>query len=198
MKLRRIVFMTFLVRACSFTTTPAPTTSDLTLSPECSNYKFLNESDRAQTYNKSSPVLCDATTQGWYRFGGGAGNQMPESCVNKGHCGTQGPGWLNGSHPSVDEGAVTLKVCFNWRSFCCLFETYITVRNCGGFFVYRLRPALICDSRYCGNGLTPTAETTERPTRGTTAIFSHLPTNLPTKEFSPIPWRPSLVTPQRK
>lgn len=130
---------------------------------ECSNYKFLNESDRAQSYNKSSPVLCDATTQGWYRFGGGAGNQMPEYCVNKEHCGTQGPGWLNGSHPSAREGAVRRKVCFHWRSFCCLFETYITVRNCGEFFVYKLTPVHICDSRYCGNGLTPTP--------GSNAIF---------------------------
>lgn len=126
---------------------------------ECFNYKFLNESDRAQSYNKSSPVLCDATTQGWYRFSGGAGNKMPEYCVNKEHCGTQGPGWLNGSHPSAREGAVRRKVCFHWRNFCCLFETYVTVRNCGEFFVYKLTPVHICDSRYCGNGLTPTTGT---------------------------------------
>ena len=88
---------------------------------------------------------------------------MPESCVNTGHCGTHGPGWLNGSHPSMDEGAVRRKVCFHWRSLCCLFETYITVRNCGEFFVYRLTPVHICDSRYCGNGLTPTP--------GSNAIF---------------------------
>ena len=130
---------------------------------ECSNHKFLNESDRAQTFNKSSPVLCDATTQGWYRFGGGAGNQMPESCVNTGHCGTQGPGWLNGSHPFVDKGVVRRKVCFHWPGFCCLFETYITVRNCGEFFVYRLTPVHICNLRYCGNGLTTTP--------GSNAIF---------------------------
>lgn len=40
---------------------------------------------------------------------------MPEYCVNNEHCGTQGPGWLNGSHPSAREGAVTRKVCFHWR-----------------------------------------------------------------------------------
>lgn len=130
---------------------------------ECTNYKFLNEPDRSKTYNKSSPVVCDVRVLGWYRFGGGAGDQMPECCVSVGHCGTHAPGWLNGSHPSVADGAVKRKVCFHWPSFCCLFQLYITVRNCGAFYVYKLIPPHICDSRYCGNGLTPTT--------GSNAIF---------------------------
>ena len=79
---------------------------------------------------------------------------MAESCVDRYRCGTYYPGWLNGSHPTVNEGAVQRRVCFRDREyggFCCLFSIYIRVRNCGGFYVYQLKP-LLCDFLYCGNG----------------------------------------------
>ena len=97
----------------------------------------------------------------WYRFSGAAGNQMAESCVDMYRCGTYYPGWLNGSHPTVNEGAVQRRVCFGdysrdccfggYSRDCCLLSVYIRVRNCGGFFVYQLKP-LLCGFRYCGNG----------------------------------------------
>ena len=88
----------------------------------------------------------------WYRFSGAAGNQMAESCVDISHCGTYVPGWLNGSHPTVNEGAVQRRVCFTFRGNCCFFPVYIRVRNCGGFYVYQLKPLTLCNLRYCGNG----------------------------------------------
>ena len=94
----------------------------------------------------------------WYRFSGAAGNQMAESCVDMFRCGTTTPGWLNGSHPTVNEGAVQRRVCLSYFTDCCLSSTYIRVRNCGGFFVYQLKPLTYCYSRYCGDGygsLTP-------------------------------------------
>ena len=120
---------------------------------ECFSYRYLKEPDRAMTYNESRPLICDSGLSGWYRFGGLAGNQMPESCVDKLRCGTHAPGWLNGSHPSVGEGAVRRKVCFHWSNRCCRWSTYISVRNCGGFFVYKLQRPPACTLRYCGNGL---------------------------------------------
>ena len=125
---------------------------------ECSNYKYLNESNRAETYKHHGLFLhlCDRALSGWYRFGGEAGHQMPESCVNTGHCGTKAPGWLNGNHPTVTDGAVERKVCFHFSSLishCCLYSTYIKVRNCGRFYVYKLESPPRCDLRYCGNGL---------------------------------------------
>ena len=119
---------------------------------ECSSYRFLNETDRAMSYNKRSPLVCDRGLSGWYRFGGKAGNQMPESCVPKLRCGTHAPGWLNGSHPSVAVGAVRRKVCFHWGNGCCQWSTYIEVRNCSGFYVYKLHRPPACTLRYCGNG----------------------------------------------
>ncbi|KAL9987886.1 hypothetical protein ACROYT_G002264 [Oculina patagonica] len=141
----------------------------------CSNYRFLNESNRAKTYNKPSPYICDSSLSGWYRFGGEAGSQMPESCVKERHCGTHAPGWLNGSHPTVADGAVKRKVCFHWSKRCCRWSTVIEVRNCGGFYVYKLHRPPACTLRYCGNGLSPTTAST--------------PTSKPT--IQPSPTRPN-------
>ena len=88
----------------------------------------------------------------WYRFSGGAGNKMAESYVSMHHCKTHIPGWLNGSHPTVNEGAVQRRVCFTAYSDRCWSPTLIRVRNCGGFYVYQLKPVIGCYVRYCGNG----------------------------------------------
>ena len=123
---------------------------------ECSNYGFLNESNRAMTYVSSSiGNLCDSALSGWYRFSGEAGTQMADSCPKIHHCSTDSPGWLNGTHPTVAEGIVQRKVCFLQHlngTDCCYFSKDISVRNCGAFYVYRLDPPR-CYSRYCGNGL---------------------------------------------
>ncbi|XP_068743526.1 uncharacterized protein [Montipora capricornis] len=127
-----------------------------TVSNECYNYGFLNESNRAMTYvNRSNGNLCDSTLSGWYRFSGEAGTQMADSCPKIHHCSTDSPGWLSGTHPTVAEGIVQRKVCFLQHlngTDCCYFSKNISVRNCGAFYVYRLDPPR-CYSRYCGNGL---------------------------------------------
>ena len=94
---------------------------------------------------------------------------MAESCVDRYHCGAYFPGWLNGSHPAVDDGAVQRRVCFGYFYYhynhyhhyyyytrsCCEYSIYISVRNCGGFYVYKLKPVTACNLRYCGNGFVP-------------------------------------------
>ena len=130
----------------------------------CSKYKILSEPSRAASYyNKSDSSGNDKDLSGWYRFGGEAGNQMAVSCVTQYHCGATYPGWLSGSHPSVADGKVDRKVCFNIKkNNCqlCLLSIDITVRNCsGGFYVYKLVEPPLSESlslRYCGNGLPPT------------------------------------------
>ena len=119
----------------------------------CSNYTTLNESNRAMTYNRSISYLCDANLNGWYRFNGEAGTQMADSCVNVYHCGTESPGWLNGTHPDLNDGAVKRQVCFSSFDNCCHHSNEITVQHCGGFFVYKLERQFQCNLRYCGNGL---------------------------------------------
>ena len=97
----------------------------------------------------------------WYRFSGAAGNQMAESCVEVYRCGTRYPGWLNGSLPTVNEWVVQRRVCFSAHFSCCYFSTYIRVRNCGGFYVYQLKPLTYCYLRYCGNGYVSSTPTTQ-------------------------------------
>ncbi|XP_067057989.1 uncharacterized protein [Acropora muricata] len=130
------------------------------LSSECYNYAVLDQSNRAITYRGASH-FCDSRLSGWYRFVGKAGSKMPHSCVSERRCGTNGPGWLVGRHPSVSEGVARRRVCFGgsrgwfYRSSCCRWSTYISVRNCGTFFVYKLRRPPTCNLRYCGDGIPP-------------------------------------------
>jgi len=76
---------------------------------------------------------------------------MPDQVVPTHHCGTHAPGWLNGLHPTVAEGAVKRKVCFHWSSNPCYWYRDIRVRNCGGYYVYELWRTPTCHLRYCGN-----------------------------------------------
>ncbi|XP_074612981.1 protein sidekick-2-like isoform X2 [Acropora palmata] len=134
--------------------------------PECSNYQFLNHSSRAVTYNHSVLTHCNDSINllGWYRFGGEAGTQMADNCVKIRHCGSRFPGWLSGGHPSVSDSAVMRKVCFTGYSDCCQYSTFISVRNCNGFYIYKLSPiypSYYCNLRYCSsNGFEPPTSTT--------------------------------------
>ena len=155
---------------------------------ECYHYTFLNESSRANSfYNISIDFLCDDDLNGWYRFGGDAGKQMADSCVPEFRCGAELPGWLNGSHPEIAEGAVRRKVCFRYKNNCCEYSTSITVRNCGGFYVYHLGKPPICNFRYCGNGTHKPSENLNFPYNlrcllfSTSSSLSHQP--LPPSQF---------------
>ena len=122
---------------------------------ECSNYQFLNDCSRAVTYQRVFSY-CNDTTKllGWYRFGGEAGTRMADTCVKQRHCGAWNPGWLSGEHPSVSDGAVMRKVCFTGYRGCCQYSTFISVRNCNRFYIYKLSPVYpyySCNFRYCSS-----------------------------------------------
>ncbi|KAL9987825.1 hypothetical protein ACROYT_G002193 [Oculina patagonica] len=121
---------------------------------ECVHHSYLEDSERAMGFYNGyhGYYQCDSHLSGWYRFRGAAGDQMPTSCVGKNRCSSHAPGWLNGAHPSVADGAVYATVCFHWSSGCCTWSTSIRVRNCSGFYVYELGPTPACWLRYCGNG----------------------------------------------
>ena len=87
----------------------------------------------------------------WYRMTGDSGDQIPESCVPMRRCGTRAPGWLNGSHPSLQEGVVARQVCYHRTGGCCQWKNNIQIRNCGDFYVYELQKPPTCSLRYCGN-----------------------------------------------
>lgn len=119
---------------------------------ECSNYTVNTEADRSVSFPKRhSAYKCDRGTlvPGWYRFNGTTGSKIPSNCVAKSMCNTDATGWLNGAHPTLQEGVVSRKVCFHWGSNCCNWAVTIQVRNCGLFFVYKLVDPGHCHLRYC-------------------------------------------------
>ncbi|XP_036071298.1 oncoprotein-induced transcript 3 protein isoform X2 [Oryzias melastigma] len=121
----------------------------------CSAYFSLNEPWRNTEFhvNQSSGVpLCDSHVSGeWYRFTGLAGDAMPTFCIPENHCGTHAPVWLNGSHPQLQDGVVTLPVCASFNDNCCQWNASVDVKACpGGYFVYRLPKPAVCFHVYCG------------------------------------------------
>jgi len=129
------------------------------------NYNELNEPHRSTGYKHGFPEkpLCDIhLAEGWYRFTSGAGGRMPESCPDRLSCGTVVPIWMNGKHPTVDEGTVIRKACGNFANEeagqadpCCEHSVNIAVKNCGSYFVYYLTPTPSCPVAYCAGDIPP-------------------------------------------
>ena len=80
---------------------------------------------------------------------GAAGTAMPTACVPTHRCGTHAPGWLQGGHPTEEQGVVTKKVCFHWSGNCCKWSVNIRVRDCGEFYVYNFPKTPVCYLKYC-------------------------------------------------
>ena len=116
----------------------------------CQLYTVLEDVDRDITHVTQSPKCDQRLIQGWYRFLNDPGIRMPTSCPRKYRCGTKFPGWLNGDHPTVDEGVVTREVCLHRNDCSCKEIIYgIKVKNCGSFYVYNLFGGPSCSWRYC-------------------------------------------------
>lgn len=119
---------------------------------KCSGYTWLTESSRNKN-SGSVTIGCDSSLSGWYRFGGAAGTKIATSCVPINKCGTHAPGWMNGAHPTIDDGEVTRTVCYHYFGHCCKWSNNIEVVNCGQYYVYKLMstpPSHPCNLRYCG------------------------------------------------
>ncbi|XP_072893542.1 uncharacterized protein [Hemitrygon akajei] len=86
---------------------------------------------------------------GWYRFNSSGGWKIPETVVPQGRCSGETSGWLHGPHPNVGEGEVTRTVCFTVGEYACQWSQEIKVKNCSGYFVYRLWPIPWDHAVYC-------------------------------------------------
>lgn len=118
----------------------------------CNIYTALNESRRSinSSWERGQTPLCDRRLRrGWYRFTSFGGTQMPQTAVTDFRCGTHDPVWLSGSHPTMAEGIVTAKACITSFGNTCSDHLYITIKNCGDYFVYYLKPLYYCASAYC-------------------------------------------------
>ena len=118
----------------------------------CYHYENLSEANRKIDYlTPPGSELCDyKLPEGWYRFVGAAGTKMLTTRVQAFRCGTDRPGWLDGTHPTVEDGEVQRKVCFSDRATGCKYSTKIFVKNCGSNYIYEHKNLPICYSRYCG------------------------------------------------
>ena len=85
----------------------------------------------------------------WYRFQEPAGTQMADSVVPDYHCGTYASGWLNGTHPAVLGENVIRQVCFSYDGDCWR-STDVEIKNCGLYYLYKLKRTPSCSYKYCG------------------------------------------------
>jgi hypothetical protein len=59
---------------------------------------------------------------------------------------------MSGDHPTVAEGKVVRKACYEYKGDCCFKSNNIEVVNCGEqYYVYKLSPSPSCNLRYCGS-----------------------------------------------
>ena len=117
----------------------------------CYHYKNLSDANRKISYaTPTDSELCDYPLPlGWYRFVGAAGTKMPTTRVPAYRCGTKWSGWLDGAHPTVEDGEVPRKVCFSGHSFYCKTIIHIYAKNCSSYYIYKLFQPPSCASRFC-------------------------------------------------
>ncbi|KAL7852158.1 hypothetical protein SRHO_G00179430 [Serrasalmus rhombeus] len=132
-----------------------------TVNDPCDDYTPLDQPWRAT--NATQLLICDSNFNwnGWYRLlYYGMSVRMADSCVNEARCGTYATLWLNGPHPQIEDGIITLGVCGSWASNCCYFRsTQIRVKACpGNYTVYEFVRPNVCTAAYCAdvNTIIPT------------------------------------------
>ena len=99
-------------------------------------YKKLSDANRRSSYPTppSGPALCDdQLPEEWYRFVRAVGTKMLTTRVPAFRCGRDWSGWLDGAHPTVEDGEVRRKVCFSDQFSGCRYSNNIYVKNCGIF-----------------------------------------------------------------
>ena len=123
---------------------------DFSVDP-CHEYKNLSDFKRKSSHTTSpQEESCDKELDGWYRFVGAAGTKMSTTKVKPFRCGAAKSGWLYGTHPTVEDGEVRRKVYFSGNTKDSSFTSYISVKNCSSYYVYKLHELKRCNSRYCG------------------------------------------------
>ncbi|XP_068103348.1 uromodulin-like [Hyperolius riggenbachi] len=141
---------------------PCKATEDCIISPgsyycidPCSVHTILTDTWRSPSniYNFDNNldwIHCDVSLKGWYRFKGRYDQKMLGHVVPAFSCGTEAPMWMNGSHPTVEDGVVDRTTCASWSGESCFWSRNINVRMCPqGFYVYMLQGTPICSLGYC-------------------------------------------------
>ena len=100
-----------------------------------------------------SSTVCDKgtfqATPSWVRFSGAAGTRLVSGPIEPFRCNTQGTGWYQGSHPTVNGATIEGKVCYSWPGNSCQWSNLILVTKCNDYYVYTLPAPPACFLRYC-------------------------------------------------
>jgi len=118
----------------------------------CHHYQNLTDAERK--YDNAviiSPGKCDneLRNKGWHRFQGEAGTKMATKSPGISKCGAPYPVWLDGTHPTVAEGIIRRHVCIN-KGGECGEQSFVDIKNCTSYYVYKFYLADACYFRYCG------------------------------------------------
>jgi len=119
----------------------------------CHHYQNLTDAERKYDYNTPDGYnKCDFQlyNKGWHRFQGAAGTKMATKSPGFRKCGASFPAWLDGAHPTVAEGTVRRKVCINKHNVECKENSFVDVKNCTSYYVYKFFLSHNCPFRYCG------------------------------------------------
>lgn len=118
---------------------------------DAENHQEIDDPSRSTSnvWKPGTKANCDShLAKGWYRFMNG---EMPTERVDVNHCGTQAPIWMKGALPNTVKITEDRIACINFFNIFngCYQSLLIKVRNCGGFFVYYLKPPFGCPIAYC-------------------------------------------------
>ena len=125
------------------------------LPSQCSTYMTNSDPTRLSTFTTcNSACPYDSTgyfTAGWYRFTGGAGNQLAGIPSSTYTCGAPYPAWYNGTYPSTPGSTMSSMICVHYNNVLCSssYPLTVSITNCNGFYVYYLQPTSTSAIRYC-------------------------------------------------
>lgn len=121
-------------------------------------YDNIYDPDRLWSYTSPTVKKCDASLYGNFRFGSrytpwsikeGCNKMDSEIVLHR--CGSDFHGYMEGKHPTVNEGYVERVICFQDSQYpCeCRYTTKVGVQNCSSFYVYHITGTPACNARIC-------------------------------------------------
>ncbi|KXJ22924.1 Pancreatic secretory granule membrane major glycoprotein GP2 [Exaiptasia diaphana] len=126
----------------------ARNTQESEICSACVDYKSIDDPTRlpnAKSAKPSDRVSLSRRTH-WYRL---TGKRISTSCPKSGSCGTQTPGWLNGTYPTLEDGIKKMELCYRTAgSNCCASKVNVLVRQCYGYYVFKFED-FPDDGRFC-------------------------------------------------